>query len=76
MIRVVPAYGRDYASKRAIEDDWRAGKNFILTDISHPYDGKPVNREDARRAGETQVQVRYGRLRRVCVIDVDAGGGS
>ena len=75
MIRVIPAYGRDYKSKAAIIDDWRGGKDFILADVLHPYDGKPVNREGARRAGETQVQVRYGKLRKACVIDVDAGEG-
>jgi len=31
---LVPAYGRDYTSKKAVEKDWKSGKDFIVADIT------------------------------------------
>jgi len=67
---LVPAYGRDYKSKKAIEADLAAGKDFIINDMFSPWDGKPVNVEGLRSEGITQVNVRYGQLRKVCVVQV------
>lgn len=30
MISLVPAYGRKYATRQAIQDDWNAGKDFKI----------------------------------------------
>ncbi len=67
---LVPAYGRDYKSKKEIEADLNAGKDFILNDMSSPYDGKPINKQNLIEAGQTMVNVRYGKLRKVTIVKV------
>ena len=63
-LTVVPAYGRDYTSINAARADWCAGKDFIINDLFNPYDGKPINRDQAVEAGYT-VHIRYNHLRKV-----------
>ena len=46
MTTVIPAYGRDYKSAKAAKQDWIDGKDFIICDMSHPYDGKPCSIRD------------------------------
>ena len=58
---VTPAYGRDYKSAKAVKADWQAGKDFIISDFFHPYDGKPCSIRDTKE----QVMIRYDRLRKV-----------
>jgi hypothetical protein len=70
MPTVVPAYGRDYTSKAKAIADWEAGKDFILQDISSPWDGKPINKEDAKNAGFRTVNIRYKKLRQIAVVKV------
>lgn len=60
-VTVTPAYGRDYKSLAAAKADWEAGKDFILQDITSPWDGKPCNKEDMKDA---HVIVRYGKMRK------------
>ena len=64
MITLTPAYGRDYKSKKALLADWDAGKDFIINDISHLYDGKPANKQDLM--GQT-IKFRYGNLRKLFI---------
>lgn len=59
---VTPAYSRDYKSLASAKADWGAGKDFIIADMHHPYDGKPTNKE--QNVGVT-VMVRYANLRKV-----------
>ena len=61
---VVPAYGRDYKSAKAAKADWAAGKDFILRDFTSPWDGKPINKQDAENAG-IQVNIRYNKLTKI-----------
>lgn len=56
---LIPAYGRDYKSKAAVQADMDAGKDFVVADFFHPADGKMANREDLLREGITAVMVRY-----------------
>ena len=67
MITLTPAYGRDYKSKAAVLIDWNKGLDFIINDISSPWDGKPCNRQDLKN--ET-VKFRYSRLTKVFVHKV------
>ena len=62
-LTVVPAYGRDYKSKRAAMADWDANKNFIIADAFDRYDGQPVNKEQL--PASTTVNIRYAKLRRI-----------
>ena len=66
-VTVVPAYGRDYKSKKAVLEDYRASKDFRINDMFNPYDGKYINKEDADNAGLT-MNVRYSQRTKVCVI--------
>lgn len=66
-LHVVPAYGRDYKSQKAVLDDWNAGKDFLICNMFDPHDGLPVNRADALKAGYTDIQFRFGQLRKVFV---------
>jgi hypothetical protein len=67
-LTVVPAMGRDYTSDEAVKADWESGKDFTINDMSSKYDGSYINKEDADNAGIT-VNVRYNKLRNVCVIN-------
>ena len=64
-LTVVPAYGRDYTSANAARVDWCDNKDFIIADNFNPYDGKPINRDQAVQAGY-RVHIRYARLAKVC----------
>lgn len=67
---LTPAYGRDYKSKKEIQNDWDAGKDFVISDMFSGEDGRYINREDAVRAGIRSVNVRYKRLTQIAVIRV------
>lgn len=69
-VHVIPAYGRDYKSKKEVEKAWAEGKDFLIQDMYSPWDGSYINRADAIAGGVRSVQVRYGNLRKVCVIKV------
>lgn len=70
MLTLVPAYGRDYKSQAAVKADWDADKDFVVCDMSSKYDGKPINRADALRAGIREVKIRYKALRQLVVVRV------
>jgi len=68
---LVPAYGRDYTSAKAVKADWDAGKDFIIRDISSRYDGSYINKQDAERDMKGQsLTFRYKRLAQIVVIKV------
>ena len=61
---LIPAYGRDYKTAKAAKADYAAGKDFLIAQFGHPYDGKPANKEDM--AGAT-VTLRFDSLRKITV---------
>ena len=63
---LTPAYGRDYKSKKDVLKDWEEGKDFIIADISSPWDGKPANKNDLK--GKT-VYIRYRKLTQIMKVD-------
>ncbi len=63
-IGVVPAYGRDYKSKKEVQADIDAGKDFVVSDFLHPYEGRAINAADARGAGIESFRVRYANQRK------------
>lgn len=69
-LTLVPVYGRDYKSKREVMEAWDAGKDFMVQDMMSPYDGKPINKADAKAAGIRNVNIRYKGMRSVAVIKV------
>ena len=42
---LTPAYGRDYHSADKAKGDFLSGRDFVLQDVSSPWDGKPCNIE-------------------------------
>lgn len=64
---LTPAYGRDYKSAKDVKADWDANKDFIIADISSPYDGKPINKQDAPPG---TYNIRYKKLTQICQIKV------
>jgi len=68
VMTLTPAYGRDYKSAKAAKADFHAGKDFIIADFFHPYDGKPCNKEQLG-SGDYPVRIRYKKLAQVCVVD-------
>ena len=67
---LTPAYGRDYNSQKAVKEDFFDGKDFILNDISSPYDGKVCNHFELKNAGVKSVVLRYGKLRKVLSVTI------
>ncbi len=67
-IGVVPAYGRDYKSKREVAAAIEAGHDFTVSDFTNPYCGRSVDASDARGAGYEGLRVRYDRLRKQAVF--------
>ena len=68
---LTPLPGRDYKSAVEAELAFRAGKDFILHDLSSRWDGKPFNIESARDMGVIQLNIRFDERRRVTVDKVD-----
>jgi len=70
-LTVVPAHGRDYSSKAAVMKDWADNMDFLVMDMSSPWDGKPINKQDADNAGNLRaINIRYNKLRKVVVINL------
>ena len=61
---LTPAYGRDYKSAAEAEKAYMEGKDWILNDISSPWDGKPCSCRDF--VGK-RVELRYNKLRKATV---------
>jgi hypothetical protein len=62
-ITLVPAYGRDYTSKKLALADFNAGKDFKICDMSSPWDGKYCSIRDL--SGYT-VRIRYKKKQLDC----------
>lgn len=70
MITLTPAYGRDYTSKAKAVADFEANRDFILNSFGDRWDGKPINKTQCQGSGFNRVQIRYKKLRSVCVVEV------
>ena len=68
---LTPAYGRDYKNKAQVTNDWKDGKDFIIRNITDPYEGKPCSIRDTKflkDAGYTHAQIRYARLTKLIMV--------
>jgi len=66
---LTPAYGRDYTSRKAVEDDWNANKDFLVATMG-PDEGRYINKQDAEQAQLSSVKIRYKQLQQVTVIAI------
>ena len=66
-LTLVPAYGRDYKSKKEVMEAFDADKDFIINDMSCKWDGKPANKKDL--VGQySQVNIRYKKHTQIAVV--------
>ncbi len=66
-INVLPAYGRDYKNKDQIISDYKANKDFKVSDISNKgY----INKTDCLRMQVACLIIRYSNNRKVASINV------
>ena len=63
-LSATPAFGRDYKTKKQVQEAWNAGHDFILRGCID--DGRYINIHDLQ-AHET-LNIRYKNLTEVCVI--------
>ena len=56
-LTVLPAFGRDYKSAKAVKADFDANKDFLICDMFSPSDARYVNAEQLN-AGDV-LAVRY-----------------
>ncbi len=61
---LVPAYGRDYTSMKAVQADFNADKDFQTAG------GQYINRLQVKELGMRTIQVRYGKLRKIGMLKV------
>lgn len=66
-LTLVPAYGRDYKSKKEVLEGRDAGKDFEAVGIDA---GGYINKPQAVQAGVGEVNIRYKKLTQVAVVRV------
>ena len=64
---LIPAYNRDYLSIKAVKQDWEAGKDFQIADISSRYNGSYTSIRDNHK----EVKIRYQRNTKAVIIQGD-----
>lgn len=67
-ITLLPAYGRDYTSRKAVIADLLAGKDFIIADLFNPHDGRYASIVELREDNYSVLNIRYKNKRQVAVI--------
>lgn len=64
-LTAVPAYGRDYKSKKEVQADWDANKDFAVQSFTG---GGYINKADAKPG--MVINIRYKNLTQVHVVKV------
>jgi hypothetical protein len=67
---IIPAYGRDYRSKKAVQADLREDKDFVVADISSRWNGSYINLSDMRESNIREISIRYAKGTKVAVIRI------
>lgn len=67
---LTPAYGRDYRNQKEVVEAFKDNRDFVIHDISSPYDGRYANREDLINTEYTHVNIRYAKLRKVLQVRI------
>ena len=63
-LTLVPAYGRDYASAKAVKQDWESEKDFQIQDISSKWNGSYTSIRD----NHPSVKIRFNKLTKAVII--------
>ena len=67
-ITLVPAYGRDYKSKKDLLAAFDENLDFKIADISCPWYGKYAGKRELLEHGYTEANIRYKKLSNVAVV--------
>ena len=67
---LTPAYGRDYKSKKEVQADLDAGKDFKVASMFNG--GGYINKADMLREGIKNVMIRYKKLTQIQNFTVQA----
>jgi hypothetical protein len=63
---LTPAYGKDYKSKKSVQEAFDNNVDFIIADMFHPYSGKPVNKSQLKGSVcVAEVGIRFDKLRKI-----------
>ena len=68
MITLIPAYGRDYRSARAVKKALQSQIDFRVQDVSSKWDGMVGNLLNIKTEGYEEVKVRYSKLKKVTIF--------
>lgn len=70
---LVPAYGRDYKSRKEVVEALTAGKDFECADVFSGYCGSMCNLQDLNTQGIRTVTIRYAKLTKVIMVNIVNG---
>lgn len=62
-ISAIPAYGRDYKSKKEVIADWNNNKDFLVQDM---FQSGYINKQDCPK--DVVVNIRYKKNTQVCPV--------
>ena len=68
-LTLTPAYGRDYKSIAEVKQAFNNNMDFVIETIFSPHCGRYCNKSDLSRDNQKSVKIRYGKLRKVTVIN-------
>jgi|TARA_R110000744_G_scaffold288128_1_gene399184 hypothetical protein len=74
MIKLVPAYGRDYKTLKSLKADFHKNKDFRVADIGNRWNGSYVNKQGLSDFGLTTAFIRYNKLRAIGIMDLNEKG--
>lgn len=60
-------YLTDYKTAKAAREAYNAGKDFVINQFGHPYDGKPINKSQVDAEG-LKVTLRFCGQRKTCGV--------
>jgi len=67
-LSAVPAYGRDYKSKKELLIDWEAGKDFAMMSFRGATYFSIMDIKSLKENGVRQINFRYKKQMQVCTI--------
>ncbi len=69
MLTLIPSYGRDFTSAKAVKLAWSEGKDFTICCMMSRDDGRQINKADFDLDQNLRgVMIRYKQLTQICVI--------
>ena len=67
-ITLSPAYGRDFSTRRAAEENFNANQDWRIESVASGYAGAYATRAELKHAGYREVELRYAKLTKVTIV--------